>query len=141
MLLKVPGWQKRSSNISLISFTKILNNLHPYVITTFKGKDSVMPIGRLTLNLIFSYIFFNKEINFPTWKYSYWIDCYLLSIFNLVAFERFLFKSPFTWDPKWTQTGWKLKSLWKIFLFAISLWQRANDSFWLINLIRKCYQW
>ena len=65
MLPKETRWQKRTSNVSLISFTRRLNNmglmLHPYFSPTFEGKNSAIPLVRRTLNLFFSYMFLNKE--------------------------------------------------------------------------------
>ena len=34
--------------------------------------------------------------------------------------QHYLTMSTFTWDPKWTQTGWNLKPLWKVVPFT---WQ------------------
>ena len=53
-----------------VVYEKILNNiglmLHPCFSPTFEGRKSVIPqLGKCTLNLVFSDIFFNKETNFP----------------------------------------------------------------------------
>ena len=59
--------------ISLISFMKRLNNmglmLHPCFSFTFEGKTSDIPLGSCTLNLIFLYMFLNKETNFALTPY------------------------------------------------------------------------
>ena len=52
---------KRLNNIRLM--------LHPCFSPTFEGKNSVIPLGRHTLNLVFSYIFFNKEAKFVLTPY------------------------------------------------------------------------